>query len=1064
MLQVRLLGAIEVEAGDEKVATDGRRTWSLLAWFALHPGLHPRGELAARFWPDVLDSSARGSLRSAMWALRQELGPAADVLVATRDRVGLDPAGLWTDHAEFGRLVKAGRLEDAVALTRGPLLAGIEDDWAYEARDEHTRALSAVLARLAETDDDPTAAVAWARRRAALDPLDEAAARDLIDRLAVAGDRSGALAVYGRLRDRLRDELRVAPAAATRELAARVREPPADDDAEAAGSVAPGATRLPPRVPADAVALVGRREELAALRAAWTGAEAGRGALVLLGGEAGIGKSRLAAELLDDAAAAGALTATCGALDLAGGAPLALWAELLRDLAPNLPAPPAAATWPEELARLAPSLPERLGRAAQPARPSGPPELERARLFEATVELVEHAARDASVALLFEDVHAADAASLELAAYVARRIGPLRLLLVLTRRPFPRGERVDALVTAVRARQVGVAEIDLVPLGHREMGELVRAVAALDDRGVDRVVAVADGNPLLAIEAARAVRDGAEGPPPGLRAAVRAATAALPPDARRLAEVAAVAGGDLNAGELDTLTTGDALAQALDSGLFTGRDGRFGYHHALLREAAYDDLPGPRRAELHAEYAVACNGAAAERAHHWRRAGRHDLAVAELARAADNAWAVSALDAAAAFLREAVELAPGDAQLWLRLSETEAWRGLRTAAHDAFDRALERIDRRDTRRLAEAWIGRAKWSRGSLCDPLGVRDAARRGIELLGELGEHDSAVAMEAAASLSWSEAVGGDVEEGRRVLDAIVVDEPSALLAHDLAFARGHLLVGGGDLAGGQEAFAESAVLASRAGRPELAWAAWINGACAACALGDFASALELVDRCLAEVGGLGPLRLSALSSRAFILGRTGRHAEARAAAAQERDLALLLADDRTVALAEHDSGLVALAARHWDEAAQHLTAGLEGNAKVSRPQVLLARAEALARSGRPDDAEADLRATALEPLRPGDFPEALVPRLTRVQGLIAAARGDTPLARRRLGEAAAGWRRLAATGDTMAASWHAALVDFGRPPVAGLVEPDRELAAVEADLAALPETEEVVHAERR
>ena len=49
-------------------------------------------------------------------------------------------------------------------------------------------------------------------------------------------------------------------------------------------------------------------------------------------------------------------------------------------------------------------------------------------------------------------------------------------------------------------------------------------------------------------------------------------------------------------------------------------------------------------------------------------------------------------------------------------------------------------------------------------------------------------------------------------------------------------------------------------------------------------------------------------------------------------------------------------------------------------------------------------------------------------------------------------------------MAASWHAALVDFGRPPVAGLVEPDRELAAVEADLAALPETEEAVHAERR
>jgi tetratricopeptide (TPR) repeat protein len=335
-----------------------------------------------------------------------------------------------------------------------------------------------------------------------------------------------------------------------------------------------------------------------------------------------------------------------------------------------------------------------------------------------------------------------------------------------------------------------------------------------------------------------------------------------------------------------------------------------------------------------------------------------------------------------------------------------------------------------------------------------VRDAARRGITLLGELGERDSAVAANAAASLSWSEAVGGDVAEGQRVLDSIAVEAPDGVLAHDLAFARGHLLVGRGDLAGGQHAFAESAVLASRAGRPELAWAAWISGACAACALGQFDAALALVDRCLDEVGGLGPLQLSALSSRAFILGRTGRHAEARADAARERDLAQLLADDRKVALAEHDSGLVALAAGHWHEAARHFTLALDGHAEVSRPQVLLARAEALARSGRADEAEADLRSTSLEPLRPGDFPEALVPRLTRVQGLISAARGDADLARRRLEEAAAGWRRLAAVGDTAAASWHAALVDFGRPPVAGLIEPDRELAAVEADVAALPE----------
>ena len=929
----------------------------------------------------------------------------------------------------------------------------MEEDWAYEARDEHARVLGDVLARLARAADDVAAGVAWARRRAALDPLDEAAARDLIERLAAAGDRSGALAVHARLRDRLRDELGVAPAPATRELADRVRSRPAEP-----------AAAIARRVPAGAVALVGRRDELAALHALWGQVATGSGAVALLGGEGGIGKTRLAGELLDHAAAGGARVAACGALDLGGGAPFGLWAELLRDLVDRIPPPPAGATWPEELARLVPSLPERLGRAPGDARPVGPPELERARLFEAAVELVEHIAGDAPVALAFEDVHVADAASLELAAYVARRIGALRVLLVLTRRPFPRSERVDALVQAVRARHVSTIEIDVAPLEHREMTELVRVAAALDDPGVDRVVAVADGNPLLAIEAARAVRDGAAGPPPGLRSAIRAATAALAPDARRLAELAAVAGGDLNRAELDALATGDALAQALDSGLFAGRDGRFGYHHALLREAAYEDLPEPRRAELHAAFAAACERPAAERAHHLRLAGRDALAVAELARAADEAWDVSALAAAAGFLRDAIELAPGDAALWLRLAETEAWSGHREAAHEAFDGGLERLDRRDTRRLAEAWIGRARWSRGSLCDPLAVREAARRGLALLDEMGERGTPVAAEAAATLSWSEAVAGDAAEAQRLLESISLPVDSGVLAHDLVFARAHIDIARGDLATGRARFAESAVLASRAGHPELSWAAWINAACAATAVGDFPGALDLVDRCAEEVGGLAPLHVSALAARAFILARMGRHAEARAAVAEERELAQLVGDPQRAAVAEHDAGLVALAAGDHMEAAERLTAAIDAGAPVSRPLALLARAEARARTGSADDAEADLRATSLEPLRPGDFPEALVPRLTRIQGLIAATRGDPALARRRLQEAAAGWRGSPPPIATQAEGWYATLVDFGRPPVAGLIEPARELAAVEADLAALTDTEELAHAQRR
>src|SRR3954452_5810232 len=115
---MRLFGGLALEA--ERVALplpERRRARSLLGWLALHPGLHPRSEVAARFWPDVLDSSARKSLRTELVAVRRALGAAnGDVLVATRDMVGLVGDGLVVDAREFERLVRAGRLVEAAEL------------------------------------------------------------------------------------------------------------------------------------------------------------------------------------------------------------------------------------------------------------------------------------------------------------------------------------------------------------------------------------------------------------------------------------------------------------------------------------------------------------------------------------------------------------------------------------------------------------------------------------------------------------------------------------------------------------------------------------------------------------------------------------------------------------------------------------------------------------------------------------------------------------------------------------------------------------------------------------
>ena len=169
MLRVQLLGELQAQVGGAAVAAPAsRRAWGLLGWLALHPGDHTRGSVAARFWPDVLDSSARASLRSALWELRRALADDT-ALVTGRDRIALR---CETDLAEFDAHVAAGRLEAAVALHRGPLLADFDDDWVLEARDEHAERLGSALARLAAAAANPADAVGWARRRLALDLIE----------------------------------------------------------------------------------------------------------------------------------------------------------------------------------------------------------------------------------------------------------------------------------------------------------------------------------------------------------------------------------------------------------------------------------------------------------------------------------------------------------------------------------------------------------------------------------------------------------------------------------------------------------------------------------------------------------------------------------------------------------------------------------------------------------------------------------------------------------------------------------------------------------------------------
>jgi tetratricopeptide (TPR) repeat protein len=236
--------------------------------------------------------------------------------------------------------------------------------------------------------------------------------------------------------------------------------------------------------------------------------------------------------------------------------------------------------------------------------------------------------------------------------------------------------------------------------------------------------------------------------------------------------------------------------------------------------------------------------------------------------------------------------------------------------------------------------------------------------------------------------------------------------------------------------------------------AYVVWINAACGLACAGDFGAALALAERAVEATNSVPVLLLPCLAAQAHLLARLGRHPEAARVVQRQLACASRLDSADLAATAEHDAGLVALAAagRHI-EAAERLGRALADGARVSRPAASLARAEALARIGSYREAARQVRAAALEPVGPADQPWALVPRMSLVQGLIAAGGGDAAAARSRFEEAVQGWRRALAAGqESMGEAYLAAMVDLGRPPVVGLVEPVRELDRIQAALAQL------------
>ena len=230
MIRLHLLGAPDLrrDGAEFRAVLSQPKRLALLAYLASASprGFHSRDTLLALFWPELDQERARNALRQALHYLRRALGE--EIVTARGDReVGVDPTALWCDAAAFDDAVAAGRHQEALDLYRGDLLPGFFIEEAPEAErwleDERARRRRAAvdsagaLAARAEAAGEHRASALWARRAAALEPLDEGTLRRLLTALDRAGEPAAALEAFSDFARRLDREYGVGPSAATLE-------------------------------------------------------------------------------------------------------------------------------------------------------------------------------------------------------------------------------------------------------------------------------------------------------------------------------------------------------------------------------------------------------------------------------------------------------------------------------------------------------------------------------------------------------------------------------------------------------------------------------------------------------------------------------------------------------------------------------------------------------------------------------------------------------------------------------------------------------------------------------
>ncbi|HVW33346.1 MAG TPA: protein kinase, partial [Acidimicrobiia bacterium] len=449
--------------------------------------------------------------------------------------------------------------------------------------------------------------------------------------------------------------------------------------------------------------LVGRESELRELRAAVDSAFAGRGRIVLITGEAGVGKSRLAAECETYANLRGAQLLVGRALEDEGAPPYWPWIQLIRSYVRSHDSQTVAQTMGVGAVHIAQVVPE--VRALLPALPDAPllePDQARFRFFDAISNFIVEASRVKPMMILLEDLHAADKQTLMLLQFVSRAAVDARVVLTATLRD-PEAEDGDPIAEALTelGRARGALRLRLAPLSYDEVREMLENIAGQkletpDERAlVSAIHEESAGSPYFVeeivrhlVESGRLYRRGGKwasaatrvedlGIPAGIREVISHRLARLSDSCRRSLAVASVFGREFRREILEQIvdeetqaTLAGDLSEALRGGILRAeRDdpGRLIFDHAVMREILYEHLGGRERVELHDRIGLALEefydddieSHLAEVAHHLvagAEAGNADKALDYSWWAGERASALYAYDEAAKHYERALDL------------------------------------------------------------------------------------------------------------------------------------------------------------------------------------------------------------------------------------------------------------------------------------------------------------------------------------------------------------------------------------------------------------------------